>query len=375
MLIWIFWCALFLTVYTYLLFPLILAFLVKIRHRQEEPYQDEQTGLPSVAVLCAMYNEEKVVRDKVENFLKIKYNNIKMYIGSDGSSDDTNTILRSYVENNKIAYYEFPRRGKVYVINDLMAKVKEEVVVFTDANSMFEPDTVNNLIKYFRDPRIGAICGRLKLMSSGGITGEGFYWKYETAIKRLENILDCVIGANGAIYAVRRKLLKLLPANTINDDFTNSMRVIEQGYGVKYAEDAVAYEEVNQNDVIEFKRHVRDGAGHYRAIMCLYKLLNPFKPKVFFLYVSHRIIRWLVPFFMILLLVLPLYIEWNPFLHSIYITEIAFYLVALFVWITKTKMNYLYFPFYFVYINIALFMGFLRIIFGIQKVAWSSTKR
>jgi cellulose synthase/poly-beta-1,6-N-acetylglucosamine synthase-like glycosyltransferase len=256
-----------------------------------------------------------------------------------------------------------------------MAKVKEEIVVFTDANSMFEPYAVSKLVKHFGDPHIGAVCGRLKLISSGQLTGEGFYWRYETAIKKMENALNCVIGANGAIYAVLKKLLKALPINTINDDFTNSMRVLEQGYGVKYAEDAIAYEEINQDDVVEFRRHVRDGAGHYRAIVHLYKLLNPFKLKVFFLYVSHRVIRWFVPFFMILLLVLPLFIEWNPLLHSIYMMEIAFYLVVLFAWFTKTKRNYLYFPYYFVYINIALIIGFLRIIFGVQKVAWTSTER
>lgn len=371
----IFWAALFLTVYTYLLFPVVLAFVVKIRRGQEETNQKKQAGFPRVAVLCAMYNEEKVVRAKIDNFLKLKYNDIKLYIGSDGSTDETNAILRQYAENKKIVYYEYPRRGKVHVINDLMAKVKEEVVVFTDANSMFEPDAVSNLVKHFDHPRIGAVCGRLKLISNGQITGEGFYWKYETAIKKMENTLNCVIGANGAIYAVLKKLLRPLPETTINDDFTNSMRVVEQGYGVKYADEAVACEEVNQNDSVDFKRHVRDGAGHYRALVHLYKLLNPFKIKVFFLYVSHRVIRWFVPFFMILLLVLPLFIEWDPLLHSLFMMEIAFYLVVLFAWFTKTKMKYLYYPFYFVYINVALFIGFLRIIVGMQKVAWTSTER
>jgi cellulose synthase/poly-beta-1,6-N-acetylglucosamine synthase-like glycosyltransferase len=256
-----------------------------------------------------------------------------------------------------------------------MSKAKEDVIVFTDANSMFKSNAVSNLVRYFDSPRIGAVCGRLKLINGGQTTGEGFYWKYETAIKKMENALDCVIGANGAIYAVLRKLLAPLPLTTINDDFTNSMRVIEQGYGVRYADDAVAYEEVNHDDEVEFKRHVRDGAGHYRAIVHLYKLLNPFKIEVFFLYLSHRVIRWLVPFFMILLLVLPLFIEWNPLLHSIYIAEIAFYLIVLLAWLTKTKKSYLYLPFYFAYINIALFIGFLRIIFRKQQVAWTSTKR
>lgn len=375
MLTWIFWVAIFLTFYTYLLFPIILYFLVKLRAEQDEPDTDEKAMFPSVAVLCAVYNEEKVIKQKIENFINLKYDNIKFYIGSDGSSDSTNAILRKYDDNDKIITYEFPRRGKVYVINDLMAIIKEEIVVFTDANSMFEPDAVGNLLRQFQDSNIGAVCGKLNLISAGRITGEGFYWKYETAIKKMENAMDCVIGANGAIYAIRNKLLRPLPVNTINDDFTNSMRVLEQGYGVKYAENAVAYEEAHQNDIVEFKRHVRDGAGHYRAIIHLYKVLNPLNFKVFFLYISHRVLRWFVPLFMLVMLIIPMFVQWNFFLKIIFIAEVVFYFFVLIAWITRSKKGYLYFPYYFVYINIALLFGFWRTVLGLQKVTWDSTMR
>ena len=375
MLIWVFWGSLFLTLYTYLIYPVILAVLVKIRRIRHTDERDSHAETLSVAVLCAMYNEEKVVREKIDNFLQLKYKRIRLYIGSDGSSDATNLILREFKDNDKITFYEFPRRGKVHVINDLMAKATEEIVVFTDANSMFESNAVSNLVKYFQNLKVGAVCGRLILLSSGCTTGEGLYWRYETAIKKLENAMDCVIGANGAIYAVRRNLLKPLPINTINDDFINSMRVVEQGYGIRYAEDAVAYEEAKQNDEIEFRRHIRDGAGHYSAIVTLYKLLNPIKFKPFFLYVSHRVIRWLVPFFMIFMVVIPIFIRWDPIVHCIYAMEIIFYFQVIFAWLTKTKIRYLYFPYYFVYINVALFVGFLRTVLGLQKVAWDSTER
>ncbi len=375
MLTWIFWIALFLTFYTYLIFPVILVFLVNLRSKHNEPDPGEAAILPCAAVLCAVYNEEKVIRQKIDNFLKVKHDRIRLYIGSDGSSDSTNSILHKYDGNDKIVIYEFPRRGKVHVINDLVAVVKEDIVVFTDANSMFESDAVSNLLKKFQDPNIGAVCGKLKLMSAGRITGEGFYWKYETAIKKMEDALDCVIGANGAIYAIRKKLLKPLPINTINDDFTNSMRVLEQGYGVKYAENAVAYEETHQNDTVEFKRHVRDGAGHYRAIIHLYKLLNPFNFKVFFLYISHRILRWFVPLFMLIVLIVPMFSQSDIYLKSVFLMEAVFYFVVVIAWATKTKKGYLYFPYYFVYINIALFLGFWRNILGLQKVTWDSTIR
>jgi len=375
MLNWIFGGALFLTVYTYLLFPILLFLITKLKRTEAEEIQRQECR-PNVAMICSVFNEEKVIRKKIDNFLSIKYDgHLRLYIGSDGSTDGTNNIIREFEDNERIFFFEFPRRGKVYVINDLMARVHEDFVVFTDANSMFEPDAVIKLLKGFTSSHIGVVCGRLKLVSAGRITGEGFYWKYETAIKKKESLLNCVIGANGAIYAIRNELLKPLPINVINDDFTNSMRVVEKGYGIKYAEDAVACEEVNQDDKVEFRRHIRDGAGHYRAIINLWGLLNPFKPKAFFLYVSHRLLRWLVPFFLIIMLCLPPFMKMGPVLETIYAAELVFYLLAILAWLTKTKKSLMYYPYYLVYVNLALFVGFLKNILGLQKVTWISTER
>ncbi|MDP3697165.1 MAG: glycosyltransferase family 2 protein, partial [Candidatus Taylorbacteria bacterium] len=217
--------------------------------------------------------------------------------------------------------------------------------------------------------------GLLKLVGYGKASGEGFYWRYETAIKKLESELHSVIGANGAIYAVRSKLLAPLPLSTINDDFINSMRVIEQGYGVKYAPDAIAYEEATFDDSVEFKRHVRDGAGHYRAMIHLYRLLNPLRCKTFFLYVSHKVIRWFVPFYLILMLIIPLFNFLDPLIRRFYYVQLVFYLLVLIGWVSGTKIKIFYVPFYFIYINIALLIGFIKNIVGAQKVAWSSTAR
>ena len=372
----VFWGSLLLTIYTYFIFPVLLFVLARGAKGDKTHHEKENTGERSVAILCAMYNEEKVVREKINNFFKLNYRNIKLYVGSDGSSDSTNSILREYAGKDRIMTYEFPRRGKVHVINDLVSYAKEDIIIFTDANSMFETNTVKNLVRHFDSPDIGAVCGRLCLVSQDNETGEGFYWKYETMIKKMEDRLDCVIGANGAVYAVRRELLKPLPADTINDDFTNSMRVIEQGYGVKYEENAVAIEEVNHDDSVEFQRHVRDGAGHYRAMLVLYRILNPFKGKPFFLYVSHRVIRWFVPFFMIMMIVIPPFIKKKtPLLKITCFFQTFFYLDAVAGHFTRTKFKPVYIPYYFLKINLALLVGFFKTILGLQKAAWNSTER
>ena len=366
-------CA-FLIVYTYLLFPLGIRFLSVLIGQSRQP-SDNGVRQPSVAILCAMYNEEDVAEDKIANFKKLTYANVRLYIGSDGSSDRTNEILAQHANDASLTIYTFPRRGKVYVMNDLISSAVENILVFTDANSMYAPDAIERLVAHLDDPSVGAVCGRLHLVDKEGKSGEGFYWRFETMLKKAESVFKCVIGGNGAIYAVRRKLVCKLPLDTINDDFTISMRVIQQGYCMTYADDAVATEEVGKDDSVEFKRHVRDAAGHYRAMRHLFPLLNPLHPKRFFFYVSHRVIRWFVPQLMIVLLILPWFALGSPVVLAILISEVVFYMLALIGWLSRSKHKVAYIPYYFSYINSALFVGFIKNLLGMQKVAWDRTQR
>jgi poly-beta-1,6-N-acetyl-D-glucosamine synthase len=375
MLTWIVWIVFFLTMYTYLVFPAFLYVLTKFRRGHAAPNTEKPGGTFRVAILCAMFNEEDVVRKKIDNFKRLKDGNLSLYIGSDGSTDRTNAILEEYAKDERIKIFLFPRRGKVHVLNDLMKEAKEEIFVFTDANSMFEPDAIQNLVAPFVDNGIGVVCGRLILLEENGLSGEGFYWRYETFIKKVESLFNCVIGANGGIYAIRRELVSPLPINTINDDFTISMKALARGYGIRYAENAVATEKTHPDDSLEFRRHVRDGAGHYRALVHLKSLMNPFHPKIFFFYVSHRVIRWFVPHMLVLMMVLPLLALENSMIRYIFALQVLFYALALIGYLSKTKMKCFYIPFYFLYINVALMIGFLKNLLGRQKVMWDRIRR
>lgn len=366
-------CSIGLVIYTYVVYPVILFLFSRLLPRRR--MENTVSTPPRVAILCAMFNEEKVVREKIHNFMKLNYEQLRIYIGSDGSFDGTNDILESYRSDDRIRVFLYPRRGKVHVMNDLMREVQEEILVFTDANSMFEPNAVQKLVAPFVEREIGVTCGRLVLLEESGKSGEGFYWRFETFIKKAESLFNCVIGANGAIYAIRRVLVAPLPATTINDDFTISMRALAQGYGVRYVEEAVATEETHPDDTVEFRRHIRDAAGHYRAIVYLKSLLNPFHPKRFFFYVSHRVIRWFVPHLLVLLLVLPLFALDDGIIRAVYFLQLVFYALALVGYLLKTKAKCFYIPFYFLYINLALMIGFLKNMIGTQKVMWDSTKR
>ena len=194
----------------------------------------------------------------------------------------------------------------------------------------------------------------------------------------MESKLGYVAGANGAIYAVRKELFKPLPPRTINDDFTISMRIVEKGYRCIYEENAIAYEDVSPTVKGEFRRHIRDGAGHYLAMRYLIRLLNPFLGIRAFIYWSHRVVRWIAPFIMIFLVIINLLLI-NYFFYKITcLLQAGFYLLAIagFINIESKRMPFfIYVPFYFCNLNLALLLGFFKVLTGKQKITWESTDR
>lgn len=272
----IFWTSILLIIYPHILYPGLLYFLPR---RRKEPRDSGATG--AVAVVCAVYNEEKVIAQKIENFYVLDYPDIELYLGLDGCSDNTMGEIRRVVQDERVKVFSFPRGGKVSVVNALLREVHQPYVIMTDANSMFRPDAVSRLMACLHES-VGVVSGRLMLTDTGGKSGEGIYWRIETFVKKAESAFGSVIGANGAIYLFRRDLFEPLPYNTINDDFSISMHIYEKGYEVVYAENAVAEEQLVTSDADEFKRHVRDAAGHFRALAYLWRLLNPLQGKRFF---------------------------------------------------------------------------------------------
>lgn len=381
----IFWIGVITLIYTYLGYPIFLITLNKLLHPKYFP--DEATScFPSVSILIAAYNEEKVIRCKIENCLRLDYpaELLDIWIASDGSLDNTNRIVQEYAsKDNRIHLIEFPRTGKSDVINKTMPHIQSEIVVFSDANTEYVTDAIRNLVKYFSSADIGCVCGRLIYRNPDGVIsgkGEGFYWRYETFLKKLESKIGYVAGANGAIYAIRRGLFENLPAKTINDDFTISMQIVKKGLKSIYAEDAIAYEDVATTLENEFKRHVRDGTGHYIAVFHLMGLLNPLLGIRSVIYWSHRILRWFAPFILILLFIINIILLYysNAFYKALFIPHFLFYLFAV-IGLTVIKNKrlpfFMYIPFYFCNLNLALLLGFFKVIIGKQKTTWERTER
>lgn len=378
---WIFWLCGFWVVYTYAIYPALLLVLSIFRRKRRVFDEDH---FPTMSLLIAAYNEETVIPEKLENCAALDYpeNKLEILIGSDGSEDRTNALVASYV-HSRLKLFPFPlRRGKAAVVNDLAATATGEILVFSDANSLYRRDALLRMLPHFADQKIGGVCGRLVLLSKAGqidAEGERFYWDYENYLKYLEGKIKTVFGANGAIYAIRRNLFRALPAHkVVADDFLIPLQVVRAGYDVVYEKDAIATEAAAENLDAEFRRKVRIGAGNFQGIREILPLLNPLRGFVAFGLWSHKIIRWFVPFFLLAIFASNLALLGTPFYNICFGLQSVFYGIAFVSWQLDrlgVQLPLLIYPYYFVTVNFALLLGFFKFLTGSQKPAWARTAR
>lgn len=379
----LFWFCIIAVIYGYIGYPILLA-VGCVFFPKGEKNHNVSGVCPRVDILIAAYNEEKVIGSRLKNCLVLDYpvDKLRVWVVSDGSIDKTNEIVQKYAsEDRRICLIALERTGKSGAINKAVSLLTGDVIVFSDANTEFESHAIKNLIRNFADKTVGCVCGRLIYRNPTQVIsgkGEGFYWRYETMLKKLESGMGYVSGANGAIYSIRRGLFEPLPDGTINDDFMISMRIVEKKFKCIYEEDAIAYEEVASTMKNEFKRHIRDGAGHYIAVSHLTGLLNPLLGVRSFIYWSHRIVRWVLPFIFVGLFCINALLLGKSFYQVIFIIQCLFYVLAIAGLLTirhKHLPFILYAPFYICNLNVALLIGFFKAISGRQKMTWERTER
>src|SRR5262245_20952127 len=209
-------------VYVYFGYPLMVWLLARCFGRSREAGALADDQLPCVSVLISAYNEESEIGERICNLAGLDYpsGKLEIVIASDGSSDRTNDIVRRYADSGVVLLDFAARRGKASVLNDAMALVRHPIVVLSDANTHMAPDALRHLARWFHDPKIGVVCGRLVLTDQRtGRNVDSLYWKYETFLKKCESRLGALLGTNGGIYAIRRDVFQPIPANTIVDDF------------------------------------------------------------------------------------------------------------------------------------------------------------
>ena len=318
----IYWLSLSFIVYTYIGYPVLLYVWSKILPRDINKGDPEYK--PSVSVLIAARNEEDNIESRIENLIAQDYPKDKMeiIIVSDGSSDGTNDIVEQLSNDsndlkdkksnliNLISYAS--SRGKPYAINMGIANAKGEIIVFADCRQRFAKNAITELVANFNDVSIGCVSGELVFEESPGSSIEkemGMYWKFEKSIRKLESRTGSVPGATGAIYAIRKKLFSSLPEQTLLDDVLIPLNVRMQGYRVIFDSKALAYDFVSNDISLEKKRKVRTLAGNWQLLVLRPALIIPVINSLWLKFLSHKIFRLLVPYFVILLFISTLYLQ------------------------------------------------------------------
>lgn len=301
-------------VYSYVLYPFVLAAVAAVVQtgrdaryvfRKQDRRVRPGVELPRVAVVISAYNEERHLRQRIDNLLALDYppHLLSAYIGSDGSQDATGAILAACQDTRIKAHAFEQNRGKASVLNDLVGRVTDPIVVFSDANTFFERSALRKLVTHFADERVGGVSGELRLLGAGGDNQDSLYWRLEQFLKFFEARIGGLLGANGAIYAIRRSLWQPLAADTICDDFCVAMNVSAAGHRLVYEPAAWAEEETPQGIGDEYQRRVRIGIGNFQALVRHPEYLWRTSAGTAFAYVSHKVLRWVAPHLLIVGLV------------------------------------------------------------------------
>ena len=384
----VFWIAVLLVGYAYLGYGALAAVLARCWPRQAVPaVPDAPEGLPSVSLVVAAYNEEDVILAKIANCVALEYpgDRLEIVIVTDGSTDRTPELAAGASTGGPgLRVMHAPeRRGKIHALNRVMPTLDAEIVVFSDANAMLNPEALGRIVRHFQDPRVAGVAGEKRIKPQAGdvSAGEGFYWRYESALKRWDSQISSVMGAAGELVAIRREAYVSVENDTLLEDFVMSMRLVERGLRVVYEPEAYATEEASATIGEEFKRKARIVAGGWQAVFRLWPLLIPKRPLIWLQYVSHRVLRWvLVPALLPVILLANMKLAWEG--GAIYDwllqLQLALYGAALLGWWLQERgirTPVLYLPFYFAFLNAAALVGAYRFWTRGQSVTWEKARR
>jgi cellulose synthase/poly-beta-1,6-N-acetylglucosamine synthase-like glycosyltransferase len=384
-------CCIALIIYSYFIYAILLTIVAGVtqivsdaRHVFNKRERRQQSGedFPDVAVVISAFNEERHIRARIENLFALDYppERLKIYIGSDGSKDGTNAILASF-SDPRLATFAFEvNRGKARVLNDLVSRADSSILVFSDANTFFERQALKHLVSNFADAGVGGVSGELRLDASKGDNQDSLYWRVEQYLKFFEGRIGGLLGANGAIYAIRKPLWKPLREDTIVDDFCVAMNVSAAGYRLVYDPRAWANEDTPDSIGDEYGRRVRIGIGNFQALIRHpeYFLRTSWATK--FTYVSHKVLRWIAPHLLLLVLLASTLLalqstSWRLFLAL----QIVAYAVCTFLYKCirngQTIPKILRIPTFLFTLNWALFVASNRYISGRYSGSWRRTNR
>lgn len=362
----IFWFVFILICYHYVGYPLYLMalyFFKKDTVIKNEIY-------PFVDLVIAAYNEEKVIEQKIKNSLELDYptEKLNIIIVSDGSTDTTHQIVQKYENARLIGMFHPLRRGKTAALNRALDSATGQIVVFSDANSMFDSNAVKMLVRNFNDSVVGGVCGRKSIVSNEAresSRGDGLFWDFESSLKNMQSHVDSISTGDGEIFAVRRELYEEIPEFIINDDTAITLNIIEKGYRVIYEPEAVSREEASSIIEDDFNVKARMVSGGYQTMKQYSRMFFPPRNLFSVQFLSHKLLRWVMPYLLIILFISSFILD-GVFYCFFFWLQFLFYIMALMGYVLRNKnidTGILYYPLYYCTMNFAAALGlvyFLR---------------
>jgi glycosyltransferase involved in cell wall biosynthesis len=374
----LFYLLIVLSLYSYALYPLLLSLLSSV---MKKPLRISETFTPPLTLIISAFNEESVIGEKIENALAIEYpkNLVEILVVSDCSTDRTDAIVQSYASRGVRLLPQLVRKGKTAGLNVAVQQAKGEVVMFSDADSMYEGTTFRKVVAYLSDPSVGLVTGMTKYTVSrdAKITEtSGVYTKLERFIKRHESVVGSCIGADGAIFAMRKSLYLPLREDDIND-LVIPLNVIRQGHRVVLHPDLHCTETSSSDSAHEYERQIRITTRTLRALFRYADLLNPVKYSLFsWEIVSHKWLRFSVPWFMLVLFPVSVSVWGEGWIYKVGVLgQMMFYGGALLgYWrdvrgLSGKGFHLLY---HFILINVSVLMGWWKFLAGQRIVTWNA---
>ena len=371
---YLFWFSIGFVFYTYLAYPVLVWFFSWIFAKEIKHCND---FLPPLSIVISVYNEAEHIEEKIRSIYASNYpsDRIEVLVGLDGCSDGSFEVLKRLVDefpNLKIFNYPY-RRGKAAVINDLITKVQHNIIVFTDARQYLDRLALRRLVSPLADPSVGSVSGELVFLDDKGEIKEdiGLYWRYEKFIRNCESRLHSMLGATGALYAMRREFVKPLPENMILDDVYQPFNAIKAGRRAIFQRGAVIYDRVSRNEWDEFERKLRTLIGNFQLIKMDSFYLSPKNP-VLWQFLSHKVFRLFVPYALIVSYISSVFLNDSIIGLFAFAGQSLFYILAL-VPIAggiKPRLRIMSLPYTFVILNLAAVVALVRFVRGEYSVKW-----
>ncbi len=386
--IWIiiFWTSIFLLLYSYILYPALLRILA-CRKKPNRIVYSENDDMPDISVIMSVYNEEKVLENKINSIYNTSFPKGKMevLIGSDGSNDRTEEILGKMKKKltNFSFYHSNIRKGKPNVLNDLVSKAKGDILILTDANVILNESTINVLVRHFKNPEIGLVDSRIintGIKKNGISRQESAYISMEVNLKHHEGLIwGTMMGPFGGCYAMRKNLFIPIPENFLVDDFFLNLNVLKNCKKSINDMNVTVSEDVSDMLIEEFRRKKRIAAGSFQNLSHYAGLLWPPYTSLSFSFISHKILRWFGPLFLILVIISNIFVFMRNevYVYSVYLEGALITITIIDLIISRFNKHIAFFRYvtHFFSMNLALSLGLIFFLKGIKTNVWEPTKR